>query len=309
LYWWLRCAAPGEPDLKRLIPGALGLVILEVVVGLLSWLLPERIPQDWVGYSSERTIGTLGFAHVYSLTLVFFSLLLFQAAMNRKSGVARWGLLLGAGLGACGVFLSFSRGAWLGGLVAGVGLLVLYPKPVLSLTVIMLSVMLLLGGTVLSAQITFANERLNSGTTALERLSIWDAGLHMAELKPFWGWGYGDYALYSTQFQQRIANVETTSKASHNTFISLAAELGVPGLILYLLPAMGCLGLTLKRWPYLPQTGFWSRKLLIIFWLMILAYSTTSFFSDIRTSPYGMSLWWVTLGWIGILVDPYRARS
>ena len=160
LYWWIRFAAPGERNLARLIPGAFVLVLFEVAVGILSWLQPGMLPREWVGSTSNRTVGTLGFYTAYSLTLVFFSLLLFHAAMYQKSKAARLALLSAAGIGAAGVFLSFSRGCWLGGIAAGVGLLFLYPKPVLRLALVVLVVMSFLGSTVLHRQVTFAEQRL-----------------------------------------------------------------------------------------------------------------------------------------------------
>jgi len=306
LYWWIRYAAPGERELLRLIPGAFVLVLFEVAVGILSWLQPGMLPQEWVGTRSDRTIGTLGFYTTYSLTLVFFSLLLFHAGMCQKSKAIRVALLSAAGVGAVGVFLSFSRGCWLGGIVAGAGLLYLYPKPVIRLALIMLVVMAILGSTVLYEQISFADQRLNSEETAVVRLLVWDAGLQMIQLKPFWGWGYGDYRLYAGQFQRKVADVMATqSYASHNAFISYAAEIGVPGLLLYLFPTIWWLALSNKKRQRLPGDSFWSQKLLILFWLTIFAYSTTSFFSDTRVSPYALSLWWVSLGLIATLADPF----
>lgn len=309
VYWWIRFLAPGERDLKRLVPGAFFLVVFEVVVGVLAWLRPDLVPREWIG-TRARTSGTLGFYTAYSLTLVFFSLLLFQAAMNQKSKIVQWAFLGAVGMGVVGVFLSFSRGCWLGGMAAGVGLLYLYPKFVMRLALILLLVMSVLGSTVLYKQITFAQERLNSENTAMVRFVIWDAGLQMIQIKPFFGWGYEDYRLYAGQFQRRVAGmVATNQEASHNSFISFAAELGLPGLLLYFFPAAWCLALTFKRWQHLPQTGFWSRKLLVIFWMMILTHGATSFFSDTRVSVYSLSLWWVTLGWIVVLLVPARPQE
>lgn len=304
MYWWIRSAAPGEKDLKRLLPVAFFLVVFEVLLGVATWLRPDLVPREWV-VTRARTSGTLGSYTAYSLTLVFFSLLLFQSAMHQRSKIARLATLLAVGMGVVGVFLSFSRGCWLGGVIAGAWLLYLYPKSMLRLLLIVLVVMAILGSTVLYQQIAFAEERLNSEQTALVRLIIWDAGLQMIQIKPLLGWGYGDYRLYAGQFQERIANVVATKEhASHNTFISFAAELGLPGLLLYLFPAVWWLALALRRWRHLPHAGFWSWKLLAVFWMVIVTHSITSFFSDTRVSGYSLSLWWVALGWIAVLLDP-----
>jgi O-antigen ligase len=310
LYWWIRFSVPNEQDLKRLIPLAFFLVIFEVGVGFISWLRPEMLPRVWVGTTSGRTIGTLSFVHAYSLTIIFFTLLLFQAAMNQKSTITRVIMLVTVGIGITGVFLSFSRGVWLAGVAVWVGLLYLYRKHILRLTILLLIIISIFGSTVLYKEMVYAKERLNSEQTALVRFVIWDAGMQMIKLKPIWGWGYGDYKLYAGQFQRILFSTEATKQhASHNTFISFAAELGVPGLLLYLFPAVWCLGLSLKKWRYLPQTGFWSRKLLLIFWLFLLAYCIVIFFSDIRTSTYGLSLWWMVLGWIAVMVDPFHSLT
>ena len=309
LYWWLRCIAPNTTDLRRLIPGALALALFQVGIGAISWLSPDLLPQDWVGYTSGRTIGTLGYVHAYSVTLIFFGLLLFHAGINQNSATQRLALVVGAGLCIAGVFFSFSRGAWLGGAAALAGLFIIYPKPVLKLSLTLLLSIAILGGSILNDQIAYAQERLNSEQTAMVRFVIWDAGLQMIRLKPLTGWGYGDYRVYAGQFQRPIAGVVATKQhASHNTFISFAAELGIPGLLLYLSPAIWWFYRSIKRRHSLLKSGYWSSKYLVVLWLFLLAHGIISFFSDIRTSQYGLSLWWIALGWIATLVDPYLPR-
>ena len=306
LYGLVRLIAPRETDLKWLMPVAAAVVVFETVVGILSWLAPMLIPQDWVGSASERTIGTLGFYTVYSTTLVFYALLLFQYAMHRRPGLARSTLVAVFGLGIIGVFFSFSRGSWLGGLVAIAGLLLIYPRTVIRGAILVLIFMAILGASVLSQQMTFAQERLNSEDTAMDRWVVWDAGLQMIERKPVFGWGYGDYALYAWQFQRSVQNyVAANPHASHNSYIGIAVELGVPALLLFAFPVVWWLIRSRRAWPRLPRQGFWSRSLLIVLWLVIVDQLVVSFFSDMRVSPYGVGLWWITLGLIGNLVDHY----
>jgi O-antigen ligase len=227
--------------------------------------------------------------------------------MHRKSGLVRYAFLFTVGLGAVGVFLSFSRGSWLGGLVAAIGLLFTYPKTTVRLTVILLVVMLILGAGVLSKQMAFAQERMNSEDTANDRWVIWDAGLQMIEAKPIFGWGYENYTLYAGQFQRRVNNYVTPhSHASHNNYIAIAAELGLPAFFLFAFPVLWWLMLTLKVLPHMPKEGFWSWSLLILFWMVILDHVVAGSFSDMRHSTIGMGMWWITLGLIATMVDTYR---
>ena len=307
LYFFVRVVAPSEQDIKRLMPIALILVLVEVTVGILSWFAPQVLPPEWLTAEGSRTIGTLRYPHAYTTTLVFFCLLLFQNAMQRNPGLVRSILLFTTGFGAVGVFLSFSRGSWLGGLAAAIGLLFMYPKVTVRLTVILLIVMSILGSGVLSKQMVFAQERMNSEDTANDRWVIWDAGLQMIEAKPLFGWGYETYTLYAWQFQRRVNNyVAANPHASHNSYIAIAAELGLPGFFLFAFPVLWWLTLTLKVWPRLPKEGFWSRSLLIVFWMVILNHVVVCFFSDMSNSTIGMGMWWMTLGLIATMVDTYR---
>lgn len=306
LYWLVRLVGPRERELRQLLPIAFVIVVVESVVCILSWLAPEVLPPEWKGAVGARGIGTLGYPHVYTTTLVFSAFLLFQAAMSRKPGVIRSVLLLTWGLGAVGVFFSFSRGSWLGGLAAIAGLLVMYPKTTARIAVVVLILMIILGSTVLSTQIAYATERMNSESTAKDRWVIWDAGLRMIQAKPFFGWGYGNYKFYAEQFQRRVHNhVVRYGHASHNSYIATAGELGLPALFLFALPVLWWLKLTLKVWPRIPNKGFWSRSLLFVFWMVILDHVVATSFSDMRHSTYGMGMWWITLGLIANMVNAY----
>lgn len=306
LYWFVRLAAPGEQDLKRLVPVACFIVLLESVVGILAWFVPEVLPSHWLRYQGARATGTLGFPHAYSTTLIFFSFLLFQDAMQRKPGRVRSLLLFTFGLGAVCVFLSFSRGSWLGGIVAAVGLLLMYPKVMIRMMIILLILMLILGSGVLSETMAFARERMDSEDTATGRWLIWNAGLEMFKAKPVLGWGFGDYNRYAWQFQTRVHNVVATGRhTSHNSYIAIAAELGGPGFFLFAFPLLWWLTLTLRVWPRMPATGFWSRNLLVVLWLVILDHIVVNMFSDMRHSTYGMGMWWIALGFIANMVSAY----
>ncbi|OQY20912.1 MAG: hypothetical protein B6I34_08045 [Anaerolineaceae bacterium 4572_32.1] len=306
LYWFVRLVAPREREMKLLLIVAFAIVIIESIAGVLSWFAPELLPDHWLRYQGARTTGSLGYPHAYTTTLVFFSFLLFQAAMNRKTGLMRSVLLFVFGLSSLCIFLSFSRGSWLGGLAAAIGLLLMYPKATIRLMVILLIIMAALGSGVLSDQMSFAQERMNSDDTANDRWVIWNAGFQMIKAKPLFGWGYGNYKRYAQQFQARTKNhVVAYAHASHNTYIAIAAETGLPMLLLFLTPLVWWLTLSKKAWPQIPKKGFWSRSLLIVFWMVLLDHIVVNFFSDMQHSTYGMGMWWITLGMIANMVEAY----
>lgn len=63
------------------------------------------------------------------------------------------------------------------------------------------------------------------------RLELWRAGLRMVEDHPLTGIGTGNFKFVVTQYETQKNGLQ---KIAHNTYVEVAAELGLPGLALYL---------------------------------------------------------------------------
>lgn len=302
LYLIVRLSAPDEQDLQRLVPLLFFICLTQSILGILSWSAPQLLPGDWLGLAGARTTGSLRSPGVYTTTLMFSGVLILHAAMQRKPGLIRTLYLATFALAVFCVFLSFSRGSWLGGLVVIAGLFFIYPKFMIRLGLIAIPIMILLSS-LFGGQMQYANERLNASESALSRLPVFQAALRMFEEKPVSGWGYGNFDRYDRQFQGRVGNLVIAEKdhASHNVYLTLIAEQGALGLLLFLAPVVGWLILSWKAWTKMPARGLWSRKLLLALWLIIADYVVVNSFSNMRV-VVGLGLWWVTLGLIGHLV-------
>lgn len=310
MYWLVRLYAPREKDLKLFLWAAFITVVAQCTIGLLAWFAPQVLPSRWLGKAGARTVGSIGAAASYTTTLIFLSLLLFQYAMHCKSRKLRSVLLFTFGLASFCVFFSFSRGSWLGGLAVLVGLMLIYPKQVVRLTIVLVILVYILSSSVLADHVAWAWERLTgeqSIRSAEWRAISSNASLGMIEAKPLWGWGYGNYDLYDRQFQTRVGDMAVTGDgSSHNTYLTLMAELGVIAFLLYIFPLGWWLMFSVKTWQRLPRDGFWSRTLLAMLWLLILDHVIVSNFMDmIRVCPLGTTLWWMALGFIANMVYPY----
>lgn len=307
MYWLIRLIAPTPADLRRFLPAAVFMALFQCIVGLLAWFAPQTLPPDWQGLSGERTVGTLGNVAVYTSTLVFLAVLILQYAMTTRSRLIRWTLLLIFGLSYFCVFFSFSRGSWLGGIIVLLGLLFIYPRMMTRMTILLVAAIVVLGNTVLANEIAFAVERLNDTQTAEGRIVGDAASLKMIVEKPVFGWGYGNYDNYDEQFKDRVGDVALQKGGtSHNTPLTIMAELGVPGYLLYILPALYWLWRTWKVRERFPSTGLFGRQLLIMLWLVLLFhFVVTNFMDMIRFHPFGITIWWMALAWIANLVYPY----
>lgn len=300
LYLLVRLLRPGEEAFRWLVPVAVFVVVSQLVIGTLSWVAPQVLPGHWLNLVGIRTTGSLRHPSVYSTALTFFGLILLHVAHTRPHGLARTVFTLLFALTVVGIFMTFSRGSWLGGLIVMIGLFRLYPRVVVPILAVGLAIMMVLLTGPLSAYLEYANERLSATDSALSRLPVYYAAAQMFEARPLFGWGYLNFDLYDREYQSRVGDLVNPAKdhTSHNEYLTILAEQGITGLALFLTPALWWLLRSVRALRHMPPDGLWSRRLLLILWLALLHYLAVSSFSDIEV-VYGTGLWWVTLGLTG----------
>ena len=189
-------------------------------------------------------------------------------------------------------------------------LVLIYPRAMIRFVIVLVGVSLIMTGTMLADEVAWGYERVTGEEavrSAESRLVTNQASLRMIERKPLLGWGFGNYDLYDRQFQVRVNNVSVGSDdTSHNTYLTIMAELGVMAFLLYVFPLLWWLILSIKVWQRLPQGGFWSRSLLVMLWLLMLHVTiVTNFMDMVRFHQFGMTIWWMALGLIGNMVYLY----
>jgi O-antigen ligase len=311
MYWLVRLLNPDEKDLKRLLPVAFFLILSQAVIGILGWTAPQLLPEKWLSRLGERTVGTFSNPGVFTTTLVFCALFLLHAAHNTKSALLRWFAIVSVGLVFFQVFFSFSRGSWLGGAAFLVGLLFIYPKTIARL---ILAGVLIAGFMALDTPLRtffgFAEERLVTETTVEGRIVGGASTMRMIIERPLFGWGYNQHEKYDEQFRDRVLNVARNREhSSHNTYLLITAEMGVAGLVLYLLPTLIWLVRSVRTSKYLPWSGYPGRAILVMLWLLLADHFIVGNFTDlIQSTLFNTSIWWLALGLIANINDAARAK-
>lgn len=297
--------------LKWLVPVALAVIIIQLAIGLLSWVSPGLLPNAWLGRAGARTTGSLGIPGVYTGTLLFLALLLLQYGLGSRSSRILAGTAVVFVAVMFAVFFSFSRGSWLGALAVIGGLGFLYPRVISRVVLITVLFLVLLGGTIFIDEISFAAERLTTERTAGARIVGNAATIRLIEQKPLFGWGYGNHELYDEQFRERIWDIPVRRDiTSHHTYLLVASEMGLVGLFLYLLPAGWWLVQSVRAWSRLPRSGFGGRSWLVMLWLVLLNFFIIANFTDIIYSYYfPTTIWWLALGLIASLVSQAPERE
>jgi O-antigen ligase len=246
--------------------------------------------------------------------MLFSGLFLLQSALSQKSVWVRVFYLFSFALAGFGVFMSFSRGAWAAGTLVLLGLLWIDRKHIIQVALIVIPLGYVLANGPLASQVDWASERLysdRSEQSALVRLPVIQASIQMFLTKPVFGWGYENFNRYDWQFYQPVEGVSTPVKdiSSHNSYLTLLAEQGLVGTILFLFPLFWWLMRSFKKMRSLPAEGLWSKRSLILSWLFMFAYITINMFHNMR-SVFGLSLWWVGLALIANAVErPAEPKS
>ncbi len=312
LYLIVRLLEPDEEDLRRLLPVVVFLLITQALYGMGSVFAPEILPGPWVVRGGVRATGSLGHPNVYTVSILLAGLLALNHVMNRTV-TRRVGWLLAAMFPVALImtFLTHTRASWLAAIVVLVGVAVLYPRIVARLVVIGFVVVLavaitgVMGDQAETAQARFRSEQ--SEESALSRLPVVYASFRMFGEKPLQGWGYGNFDMYDREFQGAVGGLVVPRKdhASHNLYLTILAEQGLVGLVLYLGPAILWLAATPAAYRRMPATGLISRRLLVTLWLALAAHVVVNNFANMRIE-FGLGGWWLTLGMVGSLVARYR---
>lgn len=310
LFWLVRLADPGPSELRRLVPVVAAVVAVQVCVGVLSWLAPTALPAAWLGRAGERTIGTLGGPGPYSVTLVFGALLFVHAGNGSYHRWVRWLLMMLAAAAFVGVLLSLSRGSWLGAGAAIVGLFFIFPRMMAPIVAAGALAALILAAGPLASQFGVLDERLSDADTAASRLVTNNAALRMIATEPWSGYGYGNFERFDESFKERVGDIPVQPGSAHHAYLALAAENGIPALVLYLLPAVWLLMRAVQLRRFMPAEPYLNRQLVAVMWLALLSQFLVANFMDmLHSSPWGVGLWWLSLALIHVTVSSAAANQ
>jgi O-antigen ligase len=216
----------------RLIVGALITGCALIVISLLTGFGPEMSID-----AREERMNVAGTYDVNDLALLFVVALPFAFFLLKDSTKFQRLLLLAAiAMMIVGIIKSASRGGFLGLIVISVFLLIRSSKQARKYALIAIlggAIMFTIAApaaywtrisTIFSLQNDY-NMNLQTG-----RMMVWQNGLKMIATYPVTGVGINCFNIAHADFSGTKINI-----SPHNSFLQIAAELGIPGFILFLL--------------------------------------------------------------------------
>jgi O-antigen ligase len=134
-------------------------------------------------------------------------------------------------------------------------------------------------------------ERFRTVGTVNDRLALQDASIALARERPVLGWGYGTFDKAKTTVATRDAAI-VDATTSHDAFLTILAELGIVGLLLFALPWI------VIGW----RAAYATRRGLVESWLVAGSLGVLGIFAigaatyDTRFFSFVSALPWIALG-------------
>ncbi len=196
--------------------------VVAALWGILNYVLHRTAARTIDDYNTLGTTLALGLPLLLGLAV-------------RRRGWSR--VLLGGGVAvtAVGLALTFSRGAWLGGLAGLIVLLGTGPRTARPLMLVMILIVLVGGWIGLSGTVAALEERAESildVTANRDRIAMWKAALQIFRDHPLVGTGLGTFSLVYPRYRLPDDREPVPTRPfAHNLFLNLAAEGGLFGAL------------------------------------------------------------------------------
>lgn len=232
----------------------LKLVLAAIVFGAVIAAAYGIVQPPTSAIENTRATGTIGDPNELAAALLAGLAIGAGFAVARGSSLAlRLGGLLAVPLCAAGIFLSASRGGLIALGVTLVAATVAAGRWRAAVTA--LCAALAAGGVLYFTQLAAlpARERLLTANGGSGRSDLWKVGLRVVRAHPVGGVGVGnsEHAAVNYVLQPGVIHYSALIFSSepfpvHNTYLQVLAEMGVPGLLLFLAVIVVCLGCALR---------------------------------------------------------------
>jgi hypothetical protein len=300
IFYLVRNTSGGDRETKKLIQAFAAMQIYLALTGIfehyrLKWLVfPPDILDPNAGHGrwyGVRARGPYLNSPIYgaAMGMGFFPLLhLFNYTRSRW----RWAMLVGLLASPLACFYTLTRQVWIG--------LIL---PMLVGALVSRRQRLMVGLLALAA-LTFvfvvdpakiidpdvAKSRATDEATGQARIAHYVVGVHMFMDKPIFGHGIEMWEESWESYRQRVGTLKTIfgdismsivrGTHAHNTFLRLAVELGLVGLVPYLLILALIFRSSLRLYRRSAPSGFFGRELVLTFWQTSIAFLVCINFVD-----------------------------
>ncbi|PVZ07997.1 O-antigen ligase [Actinomycetospora cinnamomea] len=250
----------------------------------------------------DRAVGIFKQPVTNGLLLVIgFVVALYLAAQPTVRTVVRLGLWATAGLAAAGVYLTYTRSAWLSlaiVVLAGAVLARGWRRPFVVSLVLGAAAVVANLGTLLSEDRSAGG--VGSSNEVYDRLNIAATSFQAILDHPIFGVGIGRFTAYNTDhhiaWSQEIDWNRGWAIASHENELGITAELGIPGGLLWIALLVGIAWKLVSARRHLPADGLLGRGFATLALLVLITWQATAVTVDMRFLDFASTLPFLIFG-------------
>ena len=289
--------------------------------GVTSLIVPSFIADPHVGIHWGRVRGPFVMSAAMGLALVycFFN----NLVLARNAGRFGWMLHAINALMLPVLFWTKTRSVWLSLVLCSL-IWTVYSRRRTTRVVsvcVLLSVAMLIG--VVNMDNFLSSDRAKGGLTDMEplllRIGLAQMTWEILNEHPLVGVGFGHFRDHAPAYARDPSSpfyAFGSSALEHNNLLSIVAETGLLGLVLYLAMIALLLRYSIRLYRKLSTsgTGFINRDLLVLYWILTMAYFIDGTFRETSDNPFANSLFF-GLSAVPIALDillspsPIRARA
>lgn len=196
------------------------------------------VTSGWVDSTYFPTIKTRAFSTLYNPNILASFLvtslaLCFGGIFSKVRVSVQMALVLLAFISLLCLLFTFSRTAWVSLLAVALAVCAFYSYRILYTLVPVAFFGIFLAKDMLMER--FLSVFQSADTSSLLRFALWESTFAMIRDNPLTGIGWGAYRFVYPHYDFFINNPDVIIYHAHNMYFNIAAELGIPGLLIFML--------------------------------------------------------------------------
>lgn len=198
-------------------------------ISTLDWVDKEQFPDLTV-----RVFSTFGNPNLLAAFLVIMIAIAGGMTLCNRTLILKILLFLLIILMSLCLVYTYSRGAWLSILAVALFYSIINNKRIMWLFLLLPVIGFFAHNAILERLTSIMNP---TDTSATMRMALWESTFAMISAKPWLGIGWGAYWLVYPQYDFYVNDISVKIFHAHNTYLHIAAEIGIPGFLAYMLLA------------------------------------------------------------------------
>jgi O-antigen ligase len=315
-YYFSKTVIYSERRVKILFGAFFVLLLYLVITAVLehfnfkTLVIPQYIMNPLEGIHYGRSRGPFVNAPVngWVIATLFFITLFLRSQLRESLGkfIVFWPLILTP----VALFYTYTRAVWLSFILAPLVAMLFSKKLLLRARFFVFPMAIFILVVFVNWENIMSRERAAGGVMQISeveaRIALYQATKAAFKDVPFFGVGFGRFGRYApVYFPEAAVGTSAQYASQHNIFFGLLSEVGLLGLVPFLLVLYFPLRYSIKLYKELGEEGFFNRDLVVAFWGVLIVYVVSASFIQ---TQFFLTANAMVFSFMGIIVGLYQRR-